>query len=557
MNPAFFKLWYFLEKSCTLATDSVEERRNKITLVVITSLCVICSVLWGTLYYMIFGPVISMFIVYGFTVVVGPALLIFFITKRFALLLYVFFFMMFWTPIAMQLSLGGVEASGSMMLWSILVPLTSLMFQDIKKATGWLLAYLVLLFLSLYFDNYVSQWASPISNKISMWFFGMNITGPGIIIFCSMMYFVKAFQKEQDKSQMLLSDLTKEHEKQAELAALLKRMFGRYISPKVMDSIIENPSALELGGQRRRVTIMMTDLRGFTAQSERLEPEQVVKMLNTYFEIIVEVILKYNGNINEIIGDALLVIFGAPQEMPDRVQQSIACAIEIQNAMSQVNDKNRAQGLPALHMGIGINDTEVIVGNIGTSKRSKYSVVGNGVNMTSRIESYTVGGQIFISESVHQKAGDILRIDAQQEVLAKGAEAPLKIYEVGGIAGQYNLALERKDQVPVMLVRQILLLYKVLEGKNIGRENLEGSIISLSEETAVIALAEPLELLTNLKMNIGDVDKKLSIRDFYGKVIEHSEENKHHHTICFTSTPPEVDAYFQSHRQHALKPKAP
>lgn len=117
------------------------------------------------------------------------------------------------------------------------------------------------------------------------------------------------------------------------MSALLKKMFGRYLSTEVMNSLIENPSALELGGERRKVTIMMTDLRGFTAIAERLEPEQVVQMLNSYFEVMVEVILKYNGTINEIIGDALLIIFGAPKEMIDRAQRAIACAIDMQNAM--------------------------------------------------------------------------------------------------------------------------------------------------------------------------------------------------------------------------------
>ncbi len=213
-----------------------------------------------------------------------------------------------------------------------------------------------------------------------------------------MMYFVNAFRREHERSETLLLNLTEEREKLAEMTVLLKKMFGRYLSTEVMNSIIENPSALELGGERRRVTIMMTDLRGFTSLAERLEPEQVVEMLNVYFEIMVEVVLKYNGTINEIIGDALLVIFGAPQDMPDRTQKAVACAIEMQNAMAQVNEENRVQGLPELEMGIGINETEVIVGNIGSSKRSKYSVVGSGVNMTSRIESYSVGGQILISE---------------------------------------------------------------------------------------------------------------------------------------------------------------
>jgi class 3 adenylate cyclase len=553
MKQFLYHFWGFLEESCTLDTDSPEDRRGKVTLVVITGLCTIASVIWGTLYYAIFGPTTTAFITYGFTVVLGIALLIYFITKQFTFLLYVFFFMIFWNPIAMQWSLGGFAASGVLMLWSLLAPFSSLMFQNIKKATWWFLAYLMLLFFSLYFDDYVSQWASPVSSKISMLFFGMNVIGPSIIIFFSMMYFVNAFQREHERSEKLVVNLTEEREKLAEMSALLKKMFGRYLSTEVMNSLIENPSALELGGERRRVTIMMTDLRGFTSLSERLEPEQVVQMLNAYFEVMVEVVLKYNGTINEIIGDALLVIFGAPQDMPDRAQRAIACAIEMQNAMAQVNNENRVQGLPDLEMGIGLNETEAIVGNIGSSKRSKYAVVGSGVNMTSRIESYTVGGQILISGSVRKEAGEVLRIDAEREVLPKGAETPLRIYEVGGIAGRYNLALEGKDPGLVTLARQIPLRYTVLEGKNVGIKGLEASVVGLSEKTAVIALAEPLEPLTNLKMNVGNVNEKLRARDFYGKVIERSEENGQIHVIRFTSVPPEVDAYFQSHRQHGAK----
>jgi class 3 adenylate cyclase len=556
MNCSLNNFLSFLEKSSTLDTDPPEERRRKVTLVVITGLCTIASVIWGTLYYAIFGPITTVYITYGFTVVLGIALLIYFITKRFTFLLYVFFFMILWNPIAMQWSLGGFAASGVLMLWSFLAPFCSLMFEDIKKATGWFLAYMMLLVLSLYFDSYVSQWASPVSNKIFMMFFGMNIAGPSIIIFCSMMYFVSALKREHERSEKFLLDLMEERDKLADMTDLLKKMFGRYLSTEVMNSLIENPSALELGGERRRVTIMMTDLRGFTSLSERLEPEQVVQMLNAYFEVMVEVVLKYNGTINEIIGDALLVIFGAPQEMPDRAQRAIACAIDMQNSMAQVNEDNRLQGLPELEMGIGLNETEVIVGNIGSSKRSKYAVVGSGVNMTSRIESYTVGGQILISESVHHEAGEVLRIDAKRMVLPKGAETSLRIYEVGGIAGKYNLALEGKEPALVTLVRQIPLRYKVLEGKDAGGKGLQGSVIRLSEKTAVIALYEPFEPLTNLKMNLEDVDEKLSVKDFYGKVIESSEENAQTYVVRFTSIPPEVDAYFQSHRQHVAKPAA-
>ena len=334
----------------------------------------------------------------------------------------------------------------------------------------------------------------------------------------------------------------------------IRATFGRYLSDEIVNSILETPEGLKLGGERRKVTIMMTDLRGFTALSERLNPEQVVQMLNSYFEVMVEVILQHNGTINEIIGDALLVIFGAPQEMSDRAQRATACAIEMQNAMAKVNGKNRAQGLPELEMGIGLNETEVIVGNIGSSKRSKYAVVGSGVNMTSRIESYSVGGQILISESVHQETGDMLRIDAQRDVLPKGAEMPLRIYAVAGIAGSYNLSLERDAPDLVTLARQIPLIYTILGGKHIGKERFKGLVARLSKKSAEIELDEPLEPLTNLKMNLGDVPEELSAKDFYGKVIERSGKNGHSQIVRFTSVPPEIGFYFQAFLQHAEKP---
>ncbi len=181
-------------------------------------------------------------------------------------------------------------------------------------------------------------------------------------------------------------------------------------------------------------------------------------------------------------------------------------------------------------------------------------MVGSGVNMTSRIESYTVGGQVLISESVRQEAGEVLRIDAQREVLPKGAETPLRIYEVGGIAGQYNLALEERDPGLVTLTRQIPLRYTALEGKSVGKKGLKGSVVRLSKKRAEIVFEGPVEMLTNLKMNLEDVDEKLSARDFYGKVIERSGENGQTHVVRFTSVPSEVDAYFQSHRQHAATP---
>jgi adenylate cyclase len=294
------------------------------------------------------------------------------------------------------------------------------------------------------------------------------------------------------------------------------------------------------------VTIMMTDLRGFTPIAERLEPEQVLQLLNSYFEVMVDVILKHNGTIDEIIGDALLVLFGAPQFMPDSTQKAIACAIEMQNAMKEVNERNRILGLPRLEMGIGLNEAEVIVGNIGSVKRSKYGVVGSGVNMTGRIESYTVGGQILISESVRKKAGELIQLENRIILYPKGAEEQLVVYEVGGIGGQYNLTLDHEVGRIITLIREIPIRYRVLDGKYMGEGEFEGAIIGLSPKSAEVRLHVELELLTNLKLNLSYVSDELSLKDFYGKVVERLNTQPSMYQVRFTALPAEVDGYFQA-----------
>ena len=222
--------------------------------------------------------------------------------------------------------------------------------------------------------------------------------------------------------------------------------------------------------------------------------------------------------------------------------------------MTDVSEENHNKGLPELETGIGLHDTEVIVGNIGSSKRIKYSVVGSGVNMASRIESYTVGGQILISESVRKEAGELLRIDGQREVFPKGAEVPLRIYEIGGIAGRYNIALERKDSDLVTLRQKLPLWYTILEGKHVDRKGLEGLVVKLSKKSAEIAFDGPLEILTNIKMNLRNVYEELAVKNFYGKVMDRLGKNRYSYLVRFTSVPPEVVSYFQAHQQHAVKP---
>lgn len=223
----------------------------------------------------------------------------------------------------------------------------------------------------------------------------------------------------------------------------VRMTFGRYLSDEIVSTLLERPHGLELGGERRTVSIMMADLREFTSMCEGLEPEDALSIVNNFLAVMTEVLIRYHGTIDEFIGDAILAIFGAPVQRPDDAQRAVACAVEMQLAMDRVNEWNRRAGFPDLGMGIGINTGAVVVGNIGSERRSKYGLVGSNVNLTSRIESATRAGQILISPATASACGPILRIDAELEIHPKGFEQSLTVLEVGGIGGEFNVELPR------------------------------------------------------------------------------------------------------------------
>ncbi len=293
-----------------------------------------------------------------------------------------------------------------------------------------------------------------------------------------------------------LRDLKVEQQRQlTELNAALelrnrfiRQTFGSYLSDEIVDAILEE-GGLKIGGEKRRASMLMADLRGFTSISERLPAEDVVAMINIYLETMTAIIQKYQGTIDEFIGDGILVIFGAPILRPDDALRAVACAVEMQLAMTSVNYRNRQAGYPEVALGIGINTGEVVMGNIGSKKRIKYAVVGRAVNLTARIESYTVGGQIFISESTLDECGDICRIDTAMQVMPKGVKQPLTIHAVGGIGGDFQLFLPPKKEITwIELKPGLPVQFTVVDWKHTGELGHRGAITKIAHNLVEIAL---------------------------------------------------------------------
>ncbi|MBD2294707.1 adenylate/guanylate cyclase domain-containing protein [Anabaena sphaerica FACHB-251] len=326
----------------------------------------------------------------------------------------------------------------------------------------------------------------------------------------------------------------------AHSATNMQKTFGRYLTDEVVTNLIETPSGLKLGGERRKVTTLVSDVRGFSAISEEYPPEQVVEILNLYLEVMTDVINQYKGTINDFMGDGILVMFGAPISREDDSQRAIACAVAMQLAMEKVNKKNQQMNLPILEMGIGINTGEVVAGNIGSQKRAEYTVIGSHVNLAARIESYSVGGQILISEHSWEDANIDLRIDSQFQVEPKGVKHSVMLYEIGGIGGKYNLYLPKVDEDIEILSEELAIEFIVLHGKHADGHLLPGTLVGLSNNGAQLRYKYDLELLTNIKLKLLTETAIFTEEpDIYAKVMKKFDVPENHFLIRFTGIPPQ------------------
>ncbi len=321
----------------------------------------------------------------------------------------------------------------------------------------------------------------------------------------------------------------------------IRKTFGRYLSDEIVDELLESAEGLQLGGQKREVSILMSDLRGFTSLADRISPEDVVSMLNVYLGAMVEVIAKHRGTIDEFIGDAILVLFGAPTVRPDDAARCVACALEMQLAMEGVNAHFRSLGLPEVEMGIAINTGAVVAGNIGSEKRTKYGVVGSHVNLTSRIESFTVGGQIMISDRTREAAGPAIVTGASLQIEAKGFKLPITVHDLRGMGEPYNLMLP-EDRHDFRDLRQGLpVSCAVMEGKHVGQAGVPGRLVALADGHARLAIASPWPAFTNLRLNLLDAAGAERPGDVYAKVAP-DQAPEGQVVIRFTSLPAEIKA---------------
>ncbi len=211
---------------------------------------------------------------------------------------------------------------------------------------------------------------------------------------------------------------------------LVKDTFGKYVAPQVMETVLQR--GVNLGGEKREVTVLISDIRNFTSRSERMDPTDVVHFLNSYLSAMVDIVYKYDGTLDKFIGDAILAVFGAPIAHDDDAERALLAALEMREALHHLNKTLQENGQQAIRIGIGINTGEVVAGNIGSSKRLEYTVIGDTVNLTSRIEELTktFHTDILVSSSTYDRVRMKFSFGRRWKETVRGKTQEIEIYEV-------------------------------------------------------------------------------------------------------------------------------
>ena len=267
--------------------------------------------------------------------------------------------------------------------------------------------------------------------------------------------------------------------------------FGRYLSQEVVARLLTSEDGLQLGGESREISMIMSDIRGFTTVTENMRPEQVIFFLNRYLARMVDIIHNRGGVVDEIMGDGIFAIFGAPEQLPEHPARAVACAIEMQVAMDEINSLNAADGFEPIEMGIAVHTGTVVVGNIGSEKRTKYGAVGSDVNFAGRMEGYALGGQVLISQATYDGIPNGIEVEDVLKVRMKGIRKTSVLYDVVGLAEPYSvrLTVKRKDLIP--LRNPVKVMIHTLERKAVAGEGIRATITYCSPSLITVSSADP------------------------------------------------------------------
>ena len=281
--------------------------------------------------------------------------------------------------------------------------------------------------------------------------------------------------------------------------------------------MLSDPEGEKQGGQERDVSILMSDLRGFTAMTTQMSSEDLIIVLNHYFKHMSAVITRFRGTVIEFLGDGIFVVFGAPGDLRDHAEAAVACAVEMQNEMEEVNRWNRENGYPVLEMGIGVSSGKAVVGNIGSADKMKYGCMGETVNLAGRTESLSVGGEIIITDDTHSRIRGEIRIIREWKATLKGVGHEVSVYDVAGI-GNHRLKEAEKEIRWNEITPAKEIEFFVLQAKTVETAAHQGRLTRISEDEkyGILAAEYRPEAFSNVML-------RMEGHEIYAKVQQEEE----------------------------------
>ncbi len=286
----------------------------------------------------------------------------------------------------------------------------------------------------------------------------------------------------------------------------------------------------------REVTVLLTDLRGFTAISEEHTAPVLLDILNRYLIRMSEIAIRHGGTIDKFMGDAIMVLFGAPFSHEEDVSRAVHCAVDMQIAIFEINKNHREQGLPELNMGIGLNTGTVMAGLLGSDLYTEYTVIGDEVNLASRIEAYSLRGQVLISEATYARVKDFVTVSEPMDVYVKGKKDQINLYEVLAIPSLGKTVPRQEIRKSPRVETNMPFSFFTIEDKIVSADSHAGTILDLSYNGVLAVVDCDLAAQTDIKMDLNFSLAGTTATNVYARVLRTFErDGKRLACIEFTS----------------------
>lgn len=328
------------------------------------------------------------------------------------------------------------------------------------------------------------------------------------------------------------------------LADALAHRLGKEFSDReraLIDQLIHefpDEAPENLRPEPRVVTVLMADLRGFSALAASTDPETLVTMLQPFFTRMTEVIHEHGGFVDKFLGDGIMALFGAPAPCENHLQNALACAARMQCAMDSLNAGNAALGLQPLYVGIGINSGEVMAGSFGSHDYREYTVIGDVVNLAARMEKFALRGEVLFSEHCLSTISESVEVAATRQLRVRGHRGPITLHALGAITGTDsgrvavpNVEVRSSPRVPVDLP----LLYQTVEDQRVMPMEREGSIVNLGYDGMLAQLPLPLPSMGEITFALAPEPTALKYEDLYARAL-HQRETDDGYQTAFTFT---------------------